>query len=247
MKKTYEACLQTHVLTLVLHEVLCLVGSLSELCLCGFDVPLHLLLYFLNIKEFRHLLPWACNSSDLLLFKVFLVIHTFLLLFFSFFVKYHFILLDNTWVKRIIFFRFFNGSKILLLLPVIIIMVVAMILKILELRIFVIIKNLLIFWEQLLPLLLRSYIVMLMSLMTLVVEKRDRLQSSIHQEFHLRLANELITIKIALYNTYIGIVPQTLSSFKHVDRDRILTHMQFKVNISLQIYQLQTVNLWWLG
>jgi len=50
MEETYEACLQTHILTSLFHEILCLVGSLSKLCLHGLDVPLHLLLYFFDIK-----------------------------------------------------------------------------------------------------------------------------------------------------------------------------------------------------
>jgi hypothetical protein len=57
MKKTYEACLQTHILSPLFHVFLCLVGSLAELCPCKLDVLLHLLLYFFDIEQLGHLLP----------------------------------------------------------------------------------------------------------------------------------------------------------------------------------------------
>ena len=118
MKETYEACLQTHILPSLFHEILCLVGSLSELCLHWLDMPLHLLLYFFDIKELWHFLPWA-SPSNLFLLIFFPIFHPFLFLI-NLPLLIHLIILlvlnKKIGVKGVIFFHFFNWSKGLIVL-----------------------------------------------------------------------------------------------------------------------------------
>ena len=167
MKETYEACLQTHILSSVFHEILCLVGSLSELCLYWLNMPLHLLLYFFDIKELWHLLPCAC-PSNLFLLIFFPIFHLFVLLInLAFFILLIiFLVLDEKiGVKGVIFFHFLNRSKGLIVL----ITVTVGIVEISELRIFIVIEIWLFLWKSFV---LGIHIVLLECLIALVIEER---------------------------------------------------------------------------
>ena len=167
MKETYEACLQTHILSSLFHEILCLIGSFCELCLRGLDVPLHLLLYFFDIKELWHFLPWA-SPSNLFLLIFFPIFHSFLFLInLAFFIHLIILLVLNKkiGVKGVIFFHFLNRSKGLIVL----ITVTVGIVEISELRIFIVIENWLFLWKSFV---LRIHIVLLECLIALVIEER---------------------------------------------------------------------------
>ena len=149
------------------HEILCLVGSLRELCLSWLDVLLHLLLYFFDIKELGHLLPLACPSSNLFLFEFLLTFHSFLLFNHLLFIKNLIVIILNkkVGVKRIILFHFFYRSKGFL------ITVCVTLISILELRIFIVIKEGLFLWKSFI---LWINIVLLECLVSLVIKERDR-------------------------------------------------------------------------